>query len=146
MPDSGPGNYLIAPHCKHQNSGKARPLLPLSSRNPDRVSSISLARAWDAFLSINHRTAAESSLLRKVIIAAEHIQKKALAETTGTDKSQVMRLIFQHGQIHGLVYIITVLSHHGRKIGQSVKHAFIASISYLLFEFKQLTDKDRCLK
>ena len=39
--------------------------------------------------------APELVFLRKVIVAAEHIQEEALAETARTDENQVMGLVFQ---------------------------------------------------
>ena len=57
-----------------------------------------------------------------VIVSLQHTDEQALAESTGTDIEQIVRLLLQQRQIHRLVYIIQIPFSHRHEVGHTVGH------------------------
>ena len=51
-----------------------------------------------------------------VIIGMEHAKEHALAETARADEEEVIGLILQHRNVHGLVHVILVALYHIQEV------------------------------
>lgn len=62
--------------------------------------------------------------MRDVVICSQHAQENAFSETARTDKEKVAGLLFQQGQIGGLVHIILVLLHYFHEVRNAIRYSF----------------------
>ena len=66
----------------------------------------------------------ELVLLLAVVVSLEHAEKQALAKTARTYEYQVVGLILQQRDIHGLVYVILILTYYPFKVRHPIWYSF----------------------